>query len=74
MAVLRFLGSEIFSANECLTHFIVAAADPKHRSVGEGRGEGKGGREGGRRGGWGREGVRDEGKSVLLSSPILQCV
>ena len=33
MAVLRFLSSEIFSANECLAHFIIAASDPKHRSV-----------------------------------------
>lgn len=30
MAVLRFLGSEVFTANECVLHFIVAAADPKH--------------------------------------------
>ena len=32
-AVLRFLSSEIFTANECLIHFIIAASDPKHRWV-----------------------------------------
>lgn len=31
MAALRFLSSEMFTANECVLHFIIAAADPKHR-------------------------------------------